>query len=75
MSMHMAPTGDRIEVRGVAIVTLADGLGRHVRQYGDSVTLQRQIGSLPEPGSRGEKVMAGLQALGARRRRRRNTAT
>jgi|SRR5947209_3513742 len=72
-SMRIAPTGDRVDFTGVAVVTVDDqGRGIHVRQYGDDSTFQRQIGMLPPEGSFGERVLMRLQALGARRRLKRN---
>ena len=71
-TLTLQPTGDHVDFEGIAMVTLRDGLISHLHQFGDSITLQRQIGSLPEPGSRGERFMARLQAMGARRRRKRN---
>lgn len=67
-----APTGDRVEYTGVAVITLSDGKCSHVRQYADVVTLQRQIGALPPVGSRAERMLMRLQAMSARRRMKRN---
>ena len=71
----MAPTGDFVDYTGAAIITLRDGKVSHVRQYPDVVSVQRQVGALPAPGSRGERVLARLQALAARRRMKRNQRT
>jgi hypothetical protein len=70
--MPLAPTGDRVEMRGMAMLEMRDGLGVHVRQYPDLIAFQRQIGALPPAGSRAERLLGRLQALGAGRRRKRN---
>ena len=67
-----APTGDRVDYTGVAVISLSDGKCSHCRQYPDVMTLQRQIGALPPQGSRGERMMMRLQALQARRRMKKN---
>lgn len=71
-SMPIAPTGDRVDFTGVALAELRDGKVQGVRQYVDYITFQRQIGMLPASGSRGERLLGRLQALGAKRRARRN---
>ena len=53
-------------------MTLKDGEVTEIVQYADETTFQRQIGMLPPPGSRMEKFLGRLQALGASRRRRKN---
>ncbi|GAC1319335.1 MAG: hypothetical protein NVSMB25_09940 [Thermoleophilaceae bacterium] len=72
----LQPTGDHISVQGVALVsTNEEGLTTRVRQFQDVVAFQRQIGAAPQPGSRAEKVMLRLQALGAKRRLRKNRSS
>jgi steroid delta-isomerase-like uncharacterized protein len=66
-----APTGDRVELDGLDIWDLRDGLVAHYRAYYDSMNIARQIGMMPEPGSRLEKASAAMQRLLAKRRRRR----
>ena len=73
-TMPLAPTGDRVEMRGMALLHSRDGLGYRVQQFPDYMAFQRQIGALPPQGSRGEKLLGRLQALGARRRLKRNSA-
>jgi steroid delta-isomerase-like uncharacterized protein len=68
----IAPTGDRVEIHGVAVLTVRDGRAAHVRQRWDVLGFQRQIGGLPAAGSWGDQALARLQALGARRRMRRS---
>jgi steroid delta-isomerase-like uncharacterized protein len=70
--LTVAPTGDRVDMTGVAVATLEGDKVRHLVQYQDVMTFQRQIGAIPPPGSRGERVLMGLQALGAKRRMRKN---
>jgi hypothetical protein len=72
-TLPAAPTGDRIDFTGVAIASFGSGGVRHLRQWQDVVTFQRQIGALPAAGSRGEKMLLRLQALGAKRRVKRNS--
>ena len=57
---------------GVALAALRDGNIESLREYMDDVTLQRQIGVMPPVGSRAERFLARLQALGARRRLKKN---
>jgi len=69
----VAPTGDRVDFTGFANITVdEDGRAKHVRQYVDETTFQRQIGMMPPAGSRSERFLMRLQALGARRRLKRN---
>ena len=67
-----APTGDRIEVDGVDVWELRDGLVCRYWAYYDNMDIGRQIGLLPARESRGERASARLQRLmaGAKRRRR-----
>ena len=73
--MSFAPTGDHVDYTGVAVISITDGKCSHVRQYADTVTLQRQLGMMPEPGSRGERWMLRLQAMSAKRRMKKNQRT
>jgi glyoxylase-like metal-dependent hydrolase (beta-lactamase superfamily II)/predicted ester cyclase len=60
------PNGAHIEVQGVDFVRVANG--RLVRNdaYPDNMSVARQLGLLPEPGSRGEQTMS--RAFNARTR-------
>jgi steroid delta-isomerase-like uncharacterized protein len=65
-----APTGKAIVLEGVDHWTFRDGLVAVYRADYDSTGLMRQLGLVPEPGSRGEKAMVALQRLGSKLRRR-----
>jgi steroid delta-isomerase-like uncharacterized protein len=69
----IAPTGDRVDFTGQCTMTLREDRVAHVRQYVDYTTFQRQIGMLPPAGSRGERFLGRLQALGAKRRLKKNS--
>jgi len=63
-------TGRAIVVDGVDHWWFRDGLVARYRADYDSLGLMRQLGLVPESGSRGERGMVSLQRLGARLRRR-----
>jgi steroid delta-isomerase-like uncharacterized protein len=67
------PTGRRVELRGVDVMEIADGLVQHNTIYYDGATFARQIGMLPSQGSRADKALISFfnakSQLGARRRR------
>lgn len=65
-----APTGDAIEMTGVDVHDLAGDLVRRVQTFTDATALGRQIGALPEPGSRREKAGVMLQRATTRGRLR-----
>jgi steroid delta-isomerase-like uncharacterized protein len=65
-----APTGKRMRVQGVDTWVMRDGRIADYRAYYDMSDLVRQVGILPEPGSRAEKMTAALQRLQARLQRR-----
>src|SRR6478609_2615304 len=65
-----APTGKRMRVQGVDMWTMRDGRIADYRAYYDMNDLVRQLGILPEPGSRAEKVSAALQRLQVRMQKR-----
>jgi steroid delta-isomerase-like uncharacterized protein len=65
-----APTGRRIDVDGIDVGDFEDGrIGRY-RAYYDMADLARQLGVMPPPGSRGERVGVMLQRAQARFARR-----
>jgi steroid delta-isomerase-like uncharacterized protein len=74
----IAPTGRRVEVRGVDVMEIADELVQHDTIYYDGATFARQIGLLPGLGSRADKAMLAAfnakttlsQRVRDRRRRR-----
>jgi steroid delta-isomerase-like uncharacterized protein len=49
------PTGSRVEIRGVDVMEIADGLIQHNTIYYDGAAFARQIGMLPGRGSRPER--------------------
>ena len=68
IAQPIAPTGDRVHLEGVALMRLRGEQVAHVTQRWDVTGFQRQIGMLPPPGTRADRVLIRLQALGARRR-------
>jgi steroid delta-isomerase-like uncharacterized protein len=66
-----APTGRSIVVDGVDLWRMRDGRIAVYRAFYDMNDLARQLGIVPEVGSRPEKFMAALQRLLARAQRRR----
>jgi steroid delta-isomerase-like uncharacterized protein len=74
------PTGRRVELRGVDVMEIADGLVQHNTIYYDGASFARQIGMLPTQGSRGEQVLTSLfnaksQLAAARSTRARKSST
>ena len=66
-----APTGRRIDVEGVDVYTFRGERVAHYRACYDNLAIARQLGILPAPGSRGERLLAAAQRLRARLRSRR----
>ena len=64
------PTGKRVILDGVDHWWFEDGLCSRYRADYDMFAIARQIGAMPEAGSRMEKVGAGLQRLQVRGKRR-----
>ena len=60
-----APTGRTMLVQGVDRWTLRDGRIARYRAFYDMSDLARQLGIMPEAGSRAERAMAALQRLQA----------
>ena len=65
-----APTGKRMRVQGVDTWKFRDGRIADYRAFYDLNDVVRQIGILPEPGSRAEKMTAALQRLQVKLQRR-----
>jgi steroid delta-isomerase-like uncharacterized protein len=61
-----APTGRRIDVDGIDVWDFEDGRIRRFRAYYDMADVARQLGVMPPPGSRGERVGVMLQRASAR---------
>ncbi len=56
----IAPTGKRVEMRGVDVVTVTEGHVVRDTMYCDGVSLARQIGLLPTSGSGTDRAMLSL---------------
>jgi steroid delta-isomerase-like uncharacterized protein len=70
------PTGRRVEIRGVDVMDVEDGLIRHNTIYYDGATFARQVGLLPPAGSVADRTLlrafnATTRVRAALRRRRR----
>jgi steroid delta-isomerase-like uncharacterized protein len=66
-----APTGRRIELDGVDLLEIREGLCSAYTGFFDVQGVARQIGAAPAPGSRGERIAVGFQRLLAEIERRR----
>ncbi|HEX3511655.1 MAG TPA: ester cyclase [Solirubrobacteraceae bacterium] len=62
----IAPTGNPIDIEGIDLVTVGDGLIIGNDAYTDSMTFARQVGMMPAKGSSSEQRMVG--AFNARTR-------
>jgi steroid delta-isomerase-like uncharacterized protein len=65
-----APTGKRMKVDGVDLWRMRDGRIDDYRAFYDMNDMVRQLGILPESGSRAERATAALQRLQVRLQRR-----
>lgn len=65
-----APTHGRVEMTGADTHWLRNGLLAHVRTVTDVMTVGRQIGAAPAPGSAAERFGTVMQHLAARKMRR-----
>jgi steroid delta-isomerase-like uncharacterized protein len=65
-----APTGRRIDIDGIDVWDFAEGRIERCRAYYDGLLLAQQLGVMPPPGSRGERVGVLLQRAQARFARR-----
>jgi steroid delta-isomerase-like uncharacterized protein len=54
------PTGKHVEIRGVDVMEITDGLVRHNTIYYDGASFARQIGLLPCTGSGTDKAMLSV---------------
>jgi hydroxyacylglutathione hydrolase len=55
----IAPTGDRVEMEGIDLLTVRDGLIEANDAFPDSISLPRQIGMMPAQGTTAERRLAG----------------
>jgi steroid delta-isomerase-like uncharacterized protein len=67
--LGIRPTGRRIDVRGVDVMEIADGLIQHNTIYYDGASFARQIGLLPAQGSRGDQLLISAFNVASRLRR------
>jgi steroid delta-isomerase-like uncharacterized protein len=67
--LGIEPTGRRIEVRGVDVMEIADGLIQHNTIYYDGASFARQVGLLPAQGSRGDRALISAFNLASKLRR------
>jgi steroid delta-isomerase-like uncharacterized protein len=65
-----APTGKRIEFEGADLHEYRDGRVCRLHIVFDMMDVARQLGTLPQAGSRAEKVAATAQRLGMQARER-----
>jgi glyoxylase-like metal-dependent hydrolase (beta-lactamase superfamily II)/ketosteroid isomerase-like protein len=56
----IAPTGDRLELEGVDLITVQDGLITSNDAFTDSMTFARQVGMMPPQDSGAEQRMMGV---------------
>jgi predicted ester cyclase len=57
------PTGARIDIEGLDLLTIRDGLIRENRAYVNATEIARQLGAMPPAGSAGERAMLGAVNL------------
>jgi predicted ester cyclase len=62
------PTGGRMEIEGLDLLTIRDGLIRENRAYTNGAEIARQLGAMPPAGSVGERAMLGAVNLRTRAR-------
>jgi len=55
----VVPTGDRIQLEGVDVLTVSDGLIQSNDAFSDGMTFARQIGMMPSLGSPAEQRLTG----------------
>lgn len=55
----VAPTGHRLALEGIDLLTVRDGLIQSNDAFPDTMAVPRQLGMLPPPGSTAEQRMAG----------------
>jgi predicted ester cyclase len=62
----LEPNGARMEIEGLDLLTIRDGLIRENRAYTNATEIARQLGAMPPAGSAGEKAMLGAVNLKTR---------
>jgi glyoxylase-like metal-dependent hydrolase (beta-lactamase superfamily II)/predicted ester cyclase len=66
----IAPTGDRVEMEGIDLLTIRDGLIQSNDAFPDSISLPRQIGMMPAQGTTAERRLASAFNVRTRARNR-----
>lgn len=69
--MGFRPTGGAFDLEGLDIGKVADGKIQRLDGYADGMTIARQLGLMPQVGSRGERAMTALLNTRTRIARRR----
>jgi predicted ester cyclase len=62
----MDPTGERVDITGFDLLTIRDGRVQRNDAYMNGTQMARQLGALPPPGSKQERVMLGALNLRTR---------
>ena len=62
----VAPTGDRVELEGLDVLSVRDGLIRSNDAFTDTMAVPRQIGMMPPQGSAAEQRLTGAFNLKTR---------
>jgi steroid delta-isomerase-like uncharacterized protein len=62
----LEPNGAKIEIEGLDLLTIRDGLIRENRAYTNATEIARQLGAMPPAGSPGERAMLGAVNLRTR---------
>ncbi len=55
----LSPTGAKVELEGLDLLTIRDGLVQENLAYTNGVEMGRQMGAMPAKGSAGERLMLG----------------
>jgi glyoxylase-like metal-dependent hydrolase (beta-lactamase superfamily II)/predicted ester cyclase len=55
----IAPTGDRVRIEGVDLLSVSDGLIQSNEAFPDSIALPRQLGMIPVQGSSADRRLTG----------------
>ena len=53
----LEPTGRHVEIRGVDVMEISDGMVRHNTIYYDGASFARQVGMLPSAGSGADRAL------------------
>jgi glyoxylase-like metal-dependent hydrolase (beta-lactamase superfamily II)/predicted ester cyclase len=62
----LAPTGDRVTLEGLDLITVRDDLIHSIDAFLDTMAIPRQIGMMPAQGSPGERRLTGAFNLRTR---------